>query len=135
MSRNSVSQDIVDFLTAGLVGQGPYYPVEWGKADAGKEVEQQTIIEDSTGLKSMKDEEYENPFFSITVRGKGNETSEDVWIRAVAIHDFLITAIPATINATLYKYFTPVAPLQQMGRDEQGRFMVFAKYFTYRDIA
>jgi len=135
MSRNSVSQDIVDFLTAGLVAQGPYFPVEWGKVSADKEVEQQTIIEDSTGLKSLKDEEYENPFFSIAVRGKGNETSEQVWIRAVAIHDFLITAIPATINGTLYKYFTPMAPLQQMGRDDQGRFMVFAKYFTYRDIA
>ncbi len=135
MTRNSITKDIVDLLTADLVVEGPYFSEEWGKTDANTEVEAQTVIEDRDGLTSLKVEEYENPFFSIKVRGDSAENSEVVWVRAVTIHDFLIKSEPVTVNGTLYKYFTPVATLQQMGRDENGRFMVFAKYSTYRDIA
>ena len=134
MTRNSVPKDITELLTANVAASGPFFPNEWGKKPNGDTSNKQTIIQDSPGGPSLTGDSYERPVFTMTMRGDLNEPVEPLWVRAVAVHDFLIQSPTVTINAVEYGHFEPMAPLQLMERDDQGRPMVFAKYFTYRNV-
>lgn len=137
---NSVAKDIADLLRAATgpepSGGGDFsdvFPTTWGKTTKGKELGKQTLIEDSPGASSQFGYIYENPAFMMTTRGETGEVSEDVWTRAKAIFNFLVNRTRPVINGTEYVYIVSLAPLQQIGPDDKGRFLCMAKFTTTRD--
>ena len=134
MTRNSVTKDIKDLLTANQAASGPFFADQWGKGANNEILSKQTIVESTPGGSSEIDESYEQLFFSLTFRGDETETNSALWDRAILVHNFLTQTGPFTINSTLYKYASIMAPLQALGRDDKGHPMAFVKYFTYRDV-
>lgn len=139
MTVQMVSKDIADYLKL-AIGEGgggftDVFPFEWGKAgDPPAELESQTLVEDSPGSASLVGDSYEQVVFSITIRGTSDEAGATVYDRAKLIHDFLIQSKRVTINTSEYAYFEPFAALQAIGPDKKGRPLIFAKYFSYRNV-
>lgn len=136
MARNTTSKDIRDLLTDVGEFTGVYY-VEWGKKAGDVEIESQVLIEDKIGTPggSMQHSDtFEQPVFSMTVRGDPDDNSDAVWNRAVAIEDFLLGSPRVTVNGQSYAQFKNISTLRAIGRDDKNRHIVTNTYYTFRDI-
>lgn len=130
--RSSVARDVVKYLTDNLPANGPYYPDEWGK-DADGYIDKQIMIADGVGELSDIPQYYERPMFTVNFRGDKDENSKTAYDNALVVHDFLVNTNRVTINGIDYSYFDTFAPLQQLERDDESRWILFARYLTLRN--
>lgn len=136
MARNTTSKDIRDLLvnTGGFTN---VFHVEWGKKTGDVEIESQILIEDKPGTPGGSMQQvstFEQPMFSMVVRGDPDDTSDAVWTRAVTVEDFLLSSPRVTVNGQSYAQFKNMSTLRAIGRDDKNRHIVTNTYYTFRDI-
>lgn len=134
MSLNAASEDIRAMLHTGLFGVSgtDLFSLEWGTALNGKEVDKQILVVDTEDVDSSIKDEYEQPTFTIFVRGSTSESMKVVHDRARALYEFMIQQVRQTLNGTEYVEFAPVTGLLSLGRDNNNRAVYSMNFFTFR---
>ena len=101
---------------------------EWGAPDA------QTLVRTGVGFPSPQPEIYEQPAVQILTRGEVIEADIDVYIRAKAISDYLLTQTDSVdINGVCYRGFEEGSTLSALGKDEKERHVYSANYYSWRN--
>ena len=109
------------------------FSFEWGSNVEGDEIDSQILILDADDIETPLKELYENPTFTILVRGSKVESGKTVHDRARAVYEFMIQRPSETIDGTDYLQFEPITGLVPIGRDENDRHVYTMTFYTYRD--
>lgn len=138
MSLNAVSEDIKKLLQdnaaiLGLTGI-PITSFQWRSAADGIEIDNQVLVLDTGNVDALIKDEYENPTFTIEVRGDTQEKVKSVYDRARGIYEFMLQEKRKTINGTEYLEYAPFSDgIKAMGKDKSNRFVYLMIFFTFRD--
>jgi len=136
MALNNVAEDIQSLLnTAGKgVAGTDLFSFQWGNGANGKEIDEQILVLDSGTLTdALIKDEYEQPTFTIQVRGGTNEAVLAVYDRARDIYQFVIAQVRTTLNGIEYLEFAPIGGLIPVGKDDNNRWNYTMTFFTFRD--
>lgn len=128
---NSTSFDVATLLDANALGTlgTDLFIGEWF-ADADK----QTLCLEGVGTPVDLKELYEQPNVQIFVRGDKREADHDVYLRAKAISDFLLSQNDCvTINGVGYKGFEEASNIAQLGKDDNELFIYSMNFMTFRN--
>lgn len=135
MALNSVSEDVRQLLNDNSKGtQGTdLFSFQWGSGFEGAETQKQILVLDTGNIVALVKDEYEQPTFSIQVRGSTVESVKTVYDRARDIYEFMIQQPRTTINTVLYYEFAPALnEILSLGKDENNRYTYQLNFFTYR---
>lgn len=137
---NSVSIDIMNLLQTngfGTIGTS-LFAMAWGDG-----VDSQTLVMDSEGfnttLKTDLDDNglplagYEQPVFTVLVRGNKGEDMNTAYQTIRGIHEFLIVQPTQTIGTTEYLQYEPLSTILTLGRDDNDRAVFSIRYYTFRN--
>lgn len=136
MPSNPTYFDVLSLLAAGGFGTlgAQLFGAEWGNSDS------QVLVLEGVGFPSAQPDIYEQPGVQILVRGtkpgKTGHRDIDVYVRAKAISDYLLTRPENTeVNGVCYKSFEANSNIVPLGKDENERYMYSMNFYTWRNGA
>jgi len=104
------------------------YGGEWGEPDG------QILCLDGAGTSSDLPGTYEMPSVQILVRGSKRQADIEVYTRAKAVSNFLLSQSDCTVaNGTSYKGFEEGSNLAPIGKDNNERFIYTSNFYSWRN--
>ena len=101
---------------------------EWGEPDA------QILCLEGVGTPSDITGLYEQPGVQVLVRGEKGQRDRDVYARAKAVSDFLLSQPQCvTTGGTDYKGFEEGSNIAPLGKDSNERLIYSMNLYTYRN--
>ncbi|MCK4621338.1 MAG: hypothetical protein KAT62_03885 [Desulfuromonadales bacterium] len=101
---------------------------EWGAPD------KQVLVLEGVGTPSPLKDLYEQPGVQIIVRGDKGDRDIDVYVRAKAVSDFMLSQSDSIeINGVCYKGFEEGSNIAPLGKDDEERFNYSMNFITWRN--
>lgn len=128
---NSMARDVATWLDANtsLTLGTDLFGFQWNE----KITVTNILVRDTSGETSDQPLLYEKPSVQVLVRTNKGGSFQTAWNKLELVHQALLTAGNAvTINSTEYLGFDPIGGMADLGRDENGRYVLTRNYSTHR---